>query len=151
MIRGVIVVVVLALLGGCISGGPGPYPPPIEVCDHIRDATDRYTCETRIRSLAPSPAADRSNQVPVYGTVPLSGVLSWWALYYGFGFIVGALVIRDARRRQWLALRIRPIIWGSMCVVDPVLGLLAYWAIHYSRLCPRYSGPNQALERPHDQ
>ena len=64
---------------------------------------------------------------------------AWWIVYYGFGLIVGSYIYRDAKKRPWVFLGIRPIWWGLLAAFEPAIGLIAYWATHYSRLSQNYS------------
>jgi len=82
--------------------------------------------------------------------MPLSLYMLWLVAYYGIGLIIARWVFIDARARSWLAFRIRPVWWAVICVIDPALGILAYWLIHYSRLVPRIPGSNNTLERTNE-
>jgi len=68
-------------------------------------------------------------------------------IYYGFGAVIGRFVYRDARSRSWLVLGIRPLWWGFLPVFEPALGLLGYWAMHYSALVRDRSESNNAIDR----
>lgn len=133
------------LLGGCIERVE--VAPPIEVCRHIKDMDDQQTCEDKVRELTKLPAQDSPTSTSRTSNFPVSGVILWWAAYYGFGLLIARFVYADARARAWLVMRIRPVWWAAICVVDPALGLLCYWLVHYSRSAPRYSDPNSRMGR----
>jgi hypothetical protein len=132
------------LLGGCVERVH--VAPPIEVCRHIKDMDDQQTCEDKVRELAKLPAEAPSSSTGQTTSFPFSAVVLWWAVYYGFGLLIARFVYVDARTRAWLVLRIKPLWWAAICVVDPAFGLLCYWLVHYSRLVPRY--PSNSAERP---
>ncbi len=144
--RMVIAAFLLATLPACVWGEPPAIRPTGEVCSHIKDVEDRQLCEQKVLALADSDRTAARSGVPLRSAIPLSGLLSWWAIYYAFGIFIGRTVMRDARRREWLVLRIRPIWWAVFCVFNPVLGVLAYWAMHYSRLAPRFPASNDTPE-----
>jgi hypothetical protein len=65
--------------------------------------------------------------------------LSWlpysiYFAYYGLGLIIGIFVYRDASQRNTLAFNIKPFWWGTIVFLEPPLGVLCYWVIHYSTL-----------------
>lgn len=61
--------------------------------------------------------------------------LSWVfnILYQIVGIIIGVYIYKNAKRRQKLWGNLHPLIWAAIAIVDPALGLLAYWLIHYSK------------------
>ena len=63
-------------------------------------------------------------------------LFSWgvWIAYYLAGIIIGVFVYRDAKKREILALNIKPFWWAVITVIEPPLGVLAYWIIHYSSI-----------------
>ena len=71
-------------------------------------------------------------------------LVSWWfyILYYGIGVVIGALVYKDARKNSNLALNIKPIWWGVITFIEPPIGVLAYWVIHYSKLSSQEKNEN---------
>ena len=125
--------VLMVALGGCVTTYT---PEPSEVCAHISDATERSVCDSNLvaalaqaRSDTPRPAAISS------GAAWLA--LLWYPVYYAIGIAFGLFVYRDAKRREWLAFRVRPFWWGAVCLFDPAIGALVYWVLHYSRLVRR--------------
>lgn len=60
--------------------------------------------------------------------------------YYVIGLIVGILVFRDARTRTSLVLNVPPLLWGAIAFVDPALGILVYWGVHYSKFSENGEG-----------
>jgi hypothetical protein len=142
----------LLMLSGCIAHEPPVVSLQLDVCSHIQDSQDKSLCESKVRnSWTATPGAGAGGSVPVRTSLPLSGILSWWAIYYAFGFIIARAVFVDARSREWTVLKVRPIWWAAMCVVDPAFGVLVYWVVHYSRLAPRFPGSNNSLERTREE
>jgi hypothetical protein len=148
---GLAVIAALAL-SGCVWPNEPPRAIPKSVCSHIQDVQDKVTCESKVDAAVQGGTvpSERSG-IPVRSTIPLSGLLSWWALYYAFGLVIARAVFVDARRREWTVLQIRPLWWAVMCVVDVILGVLVYWVVHYSRLAPRFAGSNNSLERSREE
>jgi hypothetical protein len=143
------ILVAAFVLGGCISRVHVDVP--VQVCDHIKDRADRATCEERVTAAARTQSSpDASPGIPIRSSMPLSLYMLWLVAYYGIGLIIARWVFIDARARSWLAFRIRPVWWAVICVIDPALGILAYWLIHYSRLVPRIPGSNNTLERTNE-
>ena len=64
--------------------------------------------------------------------------VGWWVVYYAFGLLIGRYIYRDARSREWTFLGVRPVWWGAMALFEPAFGILAYWAVHYSKLAQSY-------------
>lgn len=60
--------------------------------------------------------------------------------YYVIGLIVGILIFRDARARTNLVLNVPPLLWGAIAFVDPALGILVYWGVHYSKFSEKGEG-----------
>jgi hypothetical protein len=134
------------LLGGCISRVQVDVP--VEACDHIKDRADRATCEERVTALVKArPASPPGAGIPVGSSVPLSLYSLWLIVYYGIGLVIARWIYIDARTRDWLAFRIRPVWWAILCVADPALGILVYWLTHYSRLVPRIPRSGKPPER----
>src|SRR4051794_30039284 len=46
------------------------------------------------------------------------------------GLFLAVVVFRNGKRREALEYRIPPIIWSGIVLVDPVLGLIAYWLVN---------------------
>lgn len=63
-------------------------------------------------------------------------LMAWWwyILYFLTGVVFGFFVYLDARNKEKLALNIGPIGWSVLVVLQPPLGILTYWLIHYSNL-----------------
>jgi hypothetical protein len=149
IVRAMSTTALAATLASCVVREAQPRVSWDEVCSHIQDRQDLETCRTKVRELGSAPAAQpAAGGIPVRTSLPWSGVLSWWVIYYGFGVILGRAVFVDARRRDWLVLQIRPIWWGALCVVDAAFGVLVYWMVHYSRLAPRFPSAPEPPERP---
>jgi hypothetical protein len=56
-------------------------------------------------------------------------------LYVLFAAVAAVAVYRDAKRRSDLFLGLHPAWWGGVTfVVGAVIGVAAYWLIHYSSL-----------------
>lgn len=145
--RAIVATLLAVAVSSCVVSGPVPGASMDEVCSHIRDRGDMETCRAKVRELAsPQPGRPAATGIPVRSALPLSGLLSWWAIYYGFGVILARAVFVDARRRDWLFLQIRPLWWGAMCIADAAFGVLVYWVVHYSRLAPRFPGAKDVRE-----
>ena len=46
------------------------------------------------------------------------------------GLFLAVTVYRNGKRREALEYGIPPIVWSVIVLVDPVLGLIAYWLIN---------------------
>jgi hypothetical protein len=116
---------------GCVGSR---VPTPNELCAQISDESARSSCESAIVSArATSPGGTSS-----FTSISLGGfALIWYVAYYSIGFIFARFVYLDAKRREWLAFRVRPLWWGALCIFDPAVGALVYWVLHYSRLARR--------------
>lgn len=119
-----------ASLVGCTSAR---VPVPLEVCAQISDASEKASCESQVMAVRPMTQLGWAS-----GIGGLS--LLWYAAYYSMGIVFGRFVFIDAKRREWLAFRVRPFWWALMCVFDPAIGSLVYWVLHYSRLARRGGG-----------
>ena len=103
------------------------------ICSGITDTAEQRHC---LEKATTTPQArDGTSPQPLYSFIWPVG---WWIAYYGFGLLIGSYIFRDAKKRSWVFLRIRPIWWGLLAVFDPAIGLIAYWAVHYSRLSQSY-------------
>jgi len=107
------------------------------ICIDVSDSAEQRQC---LEKAAATPQARdvTSPDTPSSGTSFL-WPLGWWVAYYGFGLLIASYIYRDATKRSWVFLRIRPIWWGLLALFDPALGLIAYWATHYSRLSQSYT------------
>ena len=58
--------------------------------------------------------------------------LTWgyYVAYYVIAILLAATIFRNARQREKLALNLKPIWWGVLVFIDPVLGILAYWVMN---------------------
>jgi hypothetical protein len=113
IVRAMSATALAAVLASCVVREAQPRVSWDEVCSHIQDRQDLETCRTKVRELGSAPAAQpAAGGIPVRTSLPWSGVLSWWVIYYGFGVILARAVFVDARRRDWLVLQIRPIWWA---------------------------------------
>jgi hypothetical protein len=65
-----------------------------------------------------------------------SFIVAWWwyILFYTIGLKFAVFIYRDANKNEKLVMNIKPLWWGLLTALDPPLGLLAYWLIHYSKL-----------------
>jgi hypothetical protein len=122
-----IAIFLAASLVGCTSAR---IPVPIEVCAQISDASEKASCESQVTAIRPS---TNLGLVSAFGWLPFL----WYAAYYVMGIVFGRFVYVDARRREWLAFRVKPLWWAALCVFDPAMGALVYWVLHYSRLARR--------------
>jgi len=107
------------------------------ICSGVSDIAEQRQCLERA-AATPQSRDVTSPSTPLLWTSFIWPV-SWWIAYYGFGLLVGSYIYRDATKRSWVFLRIRPIWWGLLALFDPALGLIAYWAMHYSRLAQSYA------------
>lgn len=105
------------------------------ICSDVTDTLERKRCVDKAIEFTRGSAANEATPA-TSGWVSFS-ILSW-IVYYGFGVIVGSFVYRDCGKREWLFLGIRPLWWAGLVVFNPALGVLAYWAVHYSRLAQTY-------------
>ncbi len=48
------------------------------------------------------------------------------------GIFAGLAVYADAKKRESLVLGLHPIWWGASAVVGSLVGVTAYWFVHYS-------------------
>ena len=62
------------------------------------------------------------------------------------GIIAGRLVFVNACRKVGVTFAIPPFWWGIVVFVEPAVGLLAYWVIHYSAIAPRREGQDEGHE-----
>ncbi len=123
----------LATLGGCVSTYT---PPSSDVCADISDDVEQSICESRVAEYASrGRAGSASVGMAALGVAWLPFL--WYGLYYVTGFVFARFVYVDAKGREWLAFRIKPLWWGAVCVFDPAVGALLYWVLHYSRLARR--------------
>ncbi|HED33747.1 MAG TPA: hypothetical protein ENJ08_05945 [Gammaproteobacteria bacterium] len=81
---------------------------------------------------ATSPSTEKKDEPSLITSL----IISWWwyISYYGFASVFGVFIYRDAKNNNNLALNIKPFWWGVITVLEPPVGLLAYWLIHYSKL-----------------
>ena len=128
----VVVLFLVACLAGCVGSRA---PTPSELCSQIVEADARASCESQVTSAR---ASSPSGGVGLFAALGIGWLLYlWYAAYYVIGFVFARFVYVDAKRREWLAFRVRPLWWGALCVFDPAIGALVYWVLHYSRLARR--------------
>lgn len=48
------------------------------------------------------------------------------------GIFAGLAVYADARKRQSLVLGLHPIWWAASAFMGSIMGVVAYWFVHYS-------------------
>ncbi len=107
------------------------------ICKGITDNSEQKECIERVIQLAPEFSSKNEGHLSEFSpSSQFSYYLPWlwWLLYYGIGCLVGRYLFRDAKSREWVFLRIHPFIWFVLAVFQPVLTVIAYWAIHYSSL-----------------
>ncbi len=106
------------------------------ICDVVTNGEERALCVERASVVT------RQDRTTIHeGGVPwLSTIwpIGWWVLYYGFGLLIGRYIYRDAKEREWIFLGIRPLWWTAMALFQPAMGLLVYWALHYSKFAQSY-------------
>lgn len=103
------------------------------ICAHIDDRLERELCETRAVAM---PGSGAPTALDTFR--PLA--MGWTLTSLLLGLLLGLLVWRDARSRPQRPFLVPPVVWGLICLVDPILGLLAYWLIHHSGLATRDRG-----------
>ncbi|MCP5305511.1 MAG: hypothetical protein H6953_08685 [Chromatiaceae bacterium] len=108
------------------------------ICNEIADAEKYARCVNKADAVAEG-ATSRHQTSGSSGWSAFFWPVSWWVAYYAFGLILGSYVYRDARRRDWLFLAVRPFWWLVLVILDPAFGLLAYWLVHYSKLSQNYA------------
>jgi RsiW-degrading membrane proteinase PrsW (M82 family) len=109
------------------------------ICGAVADAVEHKECMER--------AAFATTQASAHSIKDVSAVLDTmatlrpiaWVVYYGFGLLIACYIYRDASNREWAFLGIRPLWWALLTVFSPVMGLLVYWLMHYSRLVQSYT------------
>jgi hypothetical protein len=106
------------------------------ICEVVTDGQERAQCIERATIVT------RQDRTTIHeGGLPwlsTTWAVSWWVLYYGFGLLIGRYIYRDAKQREWIFLGIRPAWWTAMALFQPAMGLLVYWALHYSKLAQSY-------------
>jgi len=108
---------------------------PEFICSDVSDASEYAKCVERA-TVATKQNAASSSRDAFSLSVLWPGV--WWLVYYGSGLIIGGYIYRDAKRREWLVLGIRPFWWTVLTVFSPAFGVLVYWAVHYSKFAQSY-------------
>jgi hypothetical protein len=106
------------------------------ICSDVTNGNERTQCIEKAEAFT-KVANEPVRETPFW--VSWIWPVGWWVLYYGFGLIVGGYVYRDAKKRDWVFLGIRPVWWAILVLFDPALGVVAYWAAHYSKLAQTYS------------
>lgn len=53
------------------------------------------------------------------------------------GLVAAVWIYRDAEKLPALFLGSRPIWWALLALIDPIIVVLAYWAIHHSTISNR--------------
>ncbi len=110
--------------------GSGTYRKCVEACDEATAAVSSERSEGN--KVDPNKiGVDRES----FWAKAFFSWIPWlfYVAYYALGIFIGAYVYRDAAKRSSLALNIRPLWWAVMVFLQPPLGVLAYWVIHYSR------------------
>jgi hypothetical protein len=121
------------------------------VCQDISDAKERELCVSRATQTISDKnrvVSSRESSGVSLGFFSIFWPWAWWALYYGFGLLIGLYLFRDCKSREWVFLGIRPIIWLLLAVFNPGLTLIAYWLMHYSRFAMTYSEAKTSINDP---
>jgi len=106
------------------------------ICAAVSNLTEREQCIDRASALLGSEnTASRRESLPL---LSMLWPVGWWVLYYGAGLLIGRYIYRDAKLRDWLFLGIRPLWWAVITLFDPAVGVLVYWAAHYSKFAQTY-------------
>lgn len=130
-----VVLVVAMILSGPIAASEASWADYI--CGEVTDSAERAECMKRAEVVTRGDSTSSSRT-----TVPWYSMLwpfGWWVVYYAFGLLIGRYIYRDAKGRDWIFLGIRPVWWSVLAIFDPAIGLLVYWAAHYSKLAQSYS------------
>lgn len=106
------------------------------ICAEVSDSAERAECTERAEKVTgDSQKSNSRTTVPWYS---MFWPFGWWVIYYAVGLLIGRYIHRDAKRRDWIFLGIRPVWWSALALFDPAIGLLVYWATHYSKLAQSY-------------
>lgn len=105
------------------------------ICDAVSRPDERTQCIERAAAVT-----DDGSRSAREGFSWLSMIwpLGWYFVYYAFGLLIGRYIHRDARHRDWVFLGVRPVWWAAVAVFEPAMGLLVYWAAHYSKFAQSY-------------
>jgi len=131
------ILLILALLAPSVTLGTENYPASF-ICGGVTDQSQHQDCVEKAKLFT----EERNSERPIKETpfwMPWVWPVTWWLVYYGFALIIGGYVYRDAKKREWVFLGIKPVWWAVLVLFDPALGVLAYWAAHYSKLAQTYS------------
>jgi lysylphosphatidylglycerol synthetase-like protein (DUF2156 family) len=131
------ILLIVALLVPSLAS-PSDFSPESFICGGVTDEAQHHECVEKAKFLAEGRSSTHAIKTTSL-SLSWGWAISWWLVYYGFGVIIGGYVYRDSKRREWLFLGIRPVWWAVLVILDPALGTLAYWAIHYSKLAQTYS------------
>jgi hypothetical protein len=108
------------------------------ICDGVTDAKQQHDCVTKAALFTEDRDSGRSvKETPFW--VSWIWPVGWWLLYYGLALVIGGYVYRDAKKREWLVLGIRPLWRLVLVLFDPALGVFAYWAAHYSKIAQSFA------------
>lgn len=108
------------------------------ICGDVTDQLQKQQCIEKAQHFTRDFGVERvTKETPFW--VGWIWPMGWWLVYYGFGLVIGSYVYRDAKKRDWVFLGIRPLWWVVLVLFEPALGLLAYWAAHYSKLAQTYA------------
>jgi hypothetical protein len=133
-----IVIVVAGLLLACSAIGAELSLPDF-ICAEVSNAGERAQCLERAKVVTRHDTGTVSRDVSWYSVMwSMIWPVGWWVVYYGVGLLIGRYIYRDAKRRDWLLLGVRPVWWAVLAVFEPAIGLLVYWATHYSKLAQSY-------------
>ena len=108
------------------------------ICGGVSNASEYQQCLERAAVVTPDRVTDGASLTPP-ALLSFIWPIGWWVIYYGFGLVIGRYIYRDAKKRRWFFLGIRPVWWAVFAVFEPAMGLIAYWATHYSQLSQNYS------------
>ena len=118
------------------------------VCQGISNHEEKELCISKATQIMD----DRTTTTTIHESLGVSISMIWpwiwWGLYYILGFIIGLYLFKDSRSRDWVFLGIRPIIWLTLAIFQPVIAIIAYWLLHYSRFSMSYSEAVTTIKDP---
>ena len=78
----------------------------------------------------------------MFSTLTLSFAQIVMVAHLVLGVFGGLAVYSDAIKREKLVFDLHPIWWGATAVAGSLLGVTAYWIVHYSSLATAGSQRN---------
>ena len=136
----IVAIVFGGLLSSAVHAQAPSTPAAAYICDGITNAAEHRQCLDKAGPLTrePDSTAAKETPAPLSFLFQFGPVAIWWIIYYGFGLVIGRYIYLDAKKREWVFLGIRPVWWAILAIFDPALGLIAYWATHYSKFAQTY-------------